>query len=425
VAVIERGDVGGVCVNTGTIPSKSMREAVVYLHRCEPARTLRHQLPGKDRITWTDLHVRTERVINREIDVIRWQLKRNGIELYTGQGRFIDEHTVLVESPNRGEHITLGGQYVVIATGTTPARPAGVQFDEECVIDSDGILNLRSIPSSMVVVGAGVTGAEYASIFAALGTKGTVVDKRDTMLDFRDQDIVDDLRFYLREQCVTLRLGEEVTTVDIGKEGTVTTLASGKKIAAETVMYSAGRQGCAEQLDLANAGLQADSRGRIVVDDQYQTKVDHVYAVGDVIGFPALASTSMEQGRLAAHHAFGETVNRLTDYQPIGIYTIPELSYVGATESELTKNSIPYEFGVSRYGELARGQIAGNWYGMLKLLVSPEDHKLLGGAHLRHQCHRTRAYRASAHGLWRHGRIPRRRGVQLPNVRRNIQDRRA
>ena len=378
VAVIERGDVGGVCVNTGTIPSKSLREAVVYLTGVN-----QHELYGtsyrvKDRITWTDLHVRTEHVINREIDVIRSQLKRNGIELYTGQGRFIDEHTVLVESPNRSEHITLGGQYVVIATGTTPARPAGVQFDEERVIDSDGILNLRSIPSSMVVVGAGVIGAEYASIFAALGTKVTVVEKRDTMLDFCDQEIVDDLRFYLREQCVTLRLGEEVTTVDIGKEGTVTTLASGKKIAAETVMYSAGRQGCTEQLDLANAGLQADSRGRLVVDDQYQTKVDHIYAVGDVIGFPALASTSMEQGRLAAYHAFGETVNRLTDYQPIGIYTIPELSYVGATESELTKNSIPYEFGVSRYRELARGQIAGDCYGMLKLLVSPEDHKLLG-----------------------------------------------
>jgi NAD(P) transhydrogenase len=243
VAVIERGDVGGVCVNTGTIPSKSMREAVVYLTGVN-----QHELYGtsyrvKDRITWTDLHVRTEHVINREIDVIRSQLKRNGIELYTGQGRFIDEHTVLVESPNRGEHITLGGQYVVIATGTTPARPAGVQFDEERVIDSDGILNLGSIPSSMVVVGAGVIGAEYASIFAALGTKVTVVEKRDTMLDFCDQEIIDDLRFYLCEQCVTLRLGEEVTTVDIGKEGTVTTLASGKKIAAETVMYSAGRQG--------------------------------------------------------------------------------------------------------------------------------------------------------------------------------------
>jgi NAD(P) transhydrogenase len=257
-------------------------------------------------------------------------------------------------------------------------RPAGVQFDEVRVIDSDGILNLRSIPSSMVVVGAGVIGAEYASIFAALGTTVTIVEKRDSMLDFCDREIVEDLRFHLRDLSVTFRFGEEVTAVDIGNEGTVTTLASGKKIAAETVMYSAGRQGCTAQLDLANAGLQADSRGRIVVDDQYRTKVDHIYAVGDVIGFPALAATSMDQGRLAAHHAFGETVDSLTDYQPIGIYTIPEVSYVGATESELTNKSMPYEFGVSRYRELARGQIAGDSYGMLKLLVSPEHHTLLG-----------------------------------------------
>ena len=379
VAMVERGRMlGGVCVNTGTIPSKSMREAVVYLTGMNQRELYGASYRVKERITCADLHARTEHVINREIDVVRSQLMRNHIELYTGHGRFLDEHTVQVENPNRAEHTTVSGRYIVVATGTAPARPDGIQFDEERVIDSDGILNLKEIPSSMVVVGAGVVGIEYASIFAALGTKVTVVEKRDTMLDFCDQEIVEDLRFHLRDLSVAFRFGEEVTAVDVRPEGTITTLASGKKIPADTVMYSAGRQGCTEELDLAGVGLETDRRGRICVDDQFRTKVDHIYAVGDVIGFPALAATSMDQGRLAAYHAFGEPTSGMTELQPIGIYTIPEVSYVGATEAELTKNSIPYEFGVSRYRELARGQIAGDSHGMLKLLVSSEDHKLLG-----------------------------------------------
>jgi NAD(P) transhydrogenase len=246
------------------------------------------------------------------------------------------------------------------------------------VLDSDGILDLRSLPSTMVVVGAGVIGIEYASMFAALGTKVTVVEKRDSMLDFCDREIIESLQFHLRDLAVTFRFGEAVTAVDVGPNGTVTTLASGKRIPAETVMYSAGRQGLTTALELENAGLEADARGRIFVDEHFQTKVDHIYAVGDVIGFPALAATSMDQGRLAAYHAFGEPSAQLTDVQPIGIYSIPEVSYVGATEVDLTKGSIPYEVGVSRYRELARGQIAGDSYGMLKLLVSTEDRSILG-----------------------------------------------
>ncbi|HWX99769.1 MAG TPA: Si-specific NAD(P)(+) transhydrogenase, partial [Mycobacterium sp.] len=264
------------------------------------------------------------------------------------------------------------------ATGTKPAQPPGVEFDEQRVLDSDGILNLKFVPASMVVVGAGVVGIEYASMFAALGTRVTVVEKRHTMLDFCDPEIVEALQFYLRELAVTFRFGEEVTAVDVGAAGTLTTLASGKQIPAEAVMYSAGRQGQTEDLDLANAGLETDSRGRIFVDEEFRTKVDHIYAVGDVIGFPALAATSMEQGRLAAYHAFGEPTDGMIELQPIGIYTIPELSYVGATEVELTNDSIAYEVGVSRYRELARGQITGASHGMLKLLVSPDDLKLLG-----------------------------------------------
>ena len=379
VAVIERGlMLGGVCVNTGTIPSKTLREAVVYLTGMSQRELYGASYRVKEKITPADLLARTQHVIGREIDVVRSQLMRNRVELYVGHARFVDAHTVQVEDPSRAESVSVSGHNIVIATGTKPLRPSGVEFDDSRVLDSDGILDLKTIPTSMVVVGAGVIGIEYASMFAALGTKVTVVEKRPTMLDFCDPEIVEALRFHLRDLAVTFRFGEEVTGVDVGSTGTLTTLASGKQIPAETVMYSAGRQGQTEHLNLEAAGLEADARGRIFVDDDYQTKVDHIYAVGDVIGFPALAATSMDQGRLAAYHAFGEPCKAMTELQPIGIYSIPEVSYVGASEVDLTKDSIPYEVGVSRYRELARGQIAGDSYGMLKLLVSTEDLKLLG-----------------------------------------------
>ncbi len=379
VAIVERGRMlGGVCVNTGTIPSKTLREAVLYLTGMNQRELYGASYRVKDRITPADLLARTEHVINKEIDVVRNQLMRNRIDLLVGRARFVDPHTIAVEDPAQRETTTITGDYIVIATGTTPARPSGVEFDEDRVLDSDGILDLKSLPTSMVVVGAGVIGIEYASMFAALGTKVTVVEKRQDMLDFCDPEVVEALKFHLRDLAVTFRFGEEVTAVDVGASGTVTTLASGKQIPADTVMYSAGRQGQTEALELHNAGIEPESRGRIWVDDKFRTKVEHIYAVGDVIGFPALAATSMEQGRLAAYHAFGEACDGITDLQPIGIYSIPEISYVGATEVELTKESIPYEVGVARYRELARGQIAGDSYGMLKLLVSTEDHKLLG-----------------------------------------------
>ena len=317
-------------------------------------------------------------MITKEVDVVRAQLMRNKIDLFTGHGRFLDPHTIVVDNDRDAERTTVTGDHIVIATGTKPARPEGIEFDDERVLDSDGILGLKKVPSSMVVIGAGVIGIEYASIFAALGTKVTVVEKRESMLDFCDTEIVEALRFHLRDSAVTFRFGEEVTGVQIGRSTTLTTLASGKRVAADTVMYSAGRQGLTASLDLAAAGLETDHRGRLVVDHEYRTSVEHIFAVGDVIGFPALAATSMDQGRLAACHAFGEPAKDMTALQPIGIYTIPEVSYVGATESELTRDAVPYEFGVSRYRELARGQIAGDSHGMLKLLVCTNDRKLLG-----------------------------------------------
>lgn len=379
VAMVEKGNMlGGVCVNTGTIPSKTLREAVLYLTGMNQRELYGASYRVKENITPADLLARTQHVITKEIEVVRSQLLRNRVELLVGVGSFVDEHTILVEDASRGDKMTITAKFVVIATGTLPARPAGVSFDSHRVLDSDGILDLTSIPTTMVVVGAGVIGIEYASMFAALGTKVTVVEKRTSMLDFCDPEVIESLRFHLRDLAVTFRFGEEVTAVDVGANRTLTTLRSGKQIPAETVMYSAGRQGLTAPLALENAGLEADERGRIYVDDNFRTKVEHIYAVGDVIGFPALAATSMDQGRLAAYHAFDEPGAKLMDLQPIGIYSIPEVSYVGATEVDLTKESVPYEVGVSRYRELARGQIAGDTYGMLKILVSTDDLKLLG-----------------------------------------------
>jgi NAD(P) transhydrogenase len=376
VAVIDRRTmVGGVCINTGTIPSKTLREAVLYLTGMSQRDMYGASYRVKAEITIADLTARTQHVIGREVEVVRNQLLRNHIHLLSGTASFVDPHVLSVDGNDR---VTVSAAKIILAPGTEPARPPHVEFDERRVVDSDGILALEEIPATMVVVGAGVIGIEYASIFAALGTRVTVVDQRPSMLDFCDEEIVESLRFHLRDLAVSFRFGEQVEKVEIGPLGTVTTLASGKRIAADTVMYSAGRQGATEALQLDRAGLAPDKRGRIAVDSAYRTPVDHIYAVGDVIGFPALAATSMEQGRLAALHAFGEPATNLTELQPIGIYTIPEISYVGRSESELTADSIPYEVGLSRYRELARGQIVGDSYGMLKLIVHALDRSILG-----------------------------------------------
>ncbi len=378
VAIVERRDMmGGVCINTGTIPSKTLREAVLYLTGLSQREMYGQSYRVKDDITVADLSARTQHVIGREVDVIRNQLSRNRITVLTGTARFQDPHTLAIADPS-GRDTKASAEKIVIAAGTRPARPSTVEFDEKTVIDSDGIIHLEKVPRSMVVVGAGVIGLEYASMFAALGTKVTVVERRDRMLEFCDVEIVEALKYHLRDQAVTFRFSEAVAAVERHDGGAITVLESGKRIAADTVMYSAGRQGMADRLDIGNAGLTADDRGRIKVDEYFRTDVPHIYAVGDVIGFPALASTSMEQGRLAAHHACDEPTREMHTLQPIGIYTIPEISYVGRTEDELTTQRIPFEVGLSRYRELARGQIIGDSYGMLKLLVSPDDRKLLG-----------------------------------------------
>ncbi|MEW9529958.1 Si-specific NAD(P)(+) transhydrogenase [Microbispora sp. NPDC049125] len=378
VAIVERRDmIGGVCINTGTIPSKTLREAVLYLTGLSQREMYGQNYRVKENITVADLTVRTQHVVGREIDVIRNQLARNRVTVLTGSGHFVDPHTVAVVD-EKGHEVKVTADKIIVATGTRPARPDTVEFDDEAIIDSDGILHMEQVPDSMVVVGAGVIGIEYASMFAALGTKVTVVERRDRMLEFCDLEVVEALKYQLRDLAVTFRFGETVAAVERHPRGALTILESGKKIPAATVMYSAGRQGMTENLVLSAAGLAADARGRIRVDDFFRTEVPHIYAVGDVIGFPSLAATSMEQGRLAAYHACGEPVSGMHALQPIGIYTIPEISYIGRTEDELTDALVPFEVGVSRYRELARGQIIGDTYGMLKLLVSPEDRSLLG-----------------------------------------------
>ncbi|HEY2958784.1 MAG TPA: Si-specific NAD(P)(+) transhydrogenase [Actinomycetota bacterium] len=376
-AIVERTDmVGGVCINTGTIPSKTLREAILYLTGLSQRELYGQSYRVKQDITVQDLSSRTQHVVGREVDVILHQLSRNHVPLLAGTARFVDPHTIGVQGGPVEREVTAAN--VVIAVGTRPARPDSVEFDGRTILDSDGILSLEQIPSSMVVVGAGVVGLEYASMFAALGTKVTVVERRPGMLEFCDEEVIESLRYHLRDLAVTFRFGESVAAVGSRPGGTITVLESGKRIPADTVLYSAGRQGLTDELELASAGLGADKRGRIKVGPDFRTEVDHIFAVGDVIGFPALAATSMEQGRLAAYAAFGEPAHSLGDLLPIGIYTIPEISYVGSNEAQLTEASIPYEVGISRYRELARGQILGDSYGVLKLLVSLEDRRLLG-----------------------------------------------
>jgi NAD(P) transhydrogenase len=378
VAIVERPDMlGGVCLNTGTIPSKTLREAVLYLTGLDQRELYGQSYRVKEQITIGDLTSRTRHVVSRENDVVRNQLNRNRVTILTGTARFTGP-TVIEIADGAGRSREVSAEKIIIATGTRPARPDSVEFDDRTIVDSDGVLHLDRVPRSMIVAGAGVIGIEYASMFAALGTKVTIVEQRDRMLEFCDLEVVEALKYHLRDLAVTFRFGETVSAVERRPEGAMAALASGKRIPADTVLYSAGRQGMTADLGLEAAGLSADDRGRIKVGEFFQTAVPSIYAVGDVIGFPALAATSMEQGRLAAHHACGEPLHGVSMLQPIGIYSLPEISFIGQTEDQLTRDCVPFEVGVSRYRELARGQIIGDSYGVLKLLVSPVDRTLLG-----------------------------------------------
>ena len=378
VGICERREVvGGVCINTGTIPSKTLREAALYLTGFAMRSVYGTACAVKERITMQDLLFRVEHVVKREIDVIRDQMQRNGIGLFAGKGRFLDPHTL--EVSGAGASARVATERVVIATGTIAALPQGVPVDGQSILTSDDILGLKEVPRTMTVVGAGVVGTEYASIFAVLGVEVTLVDARARLLEFVDAEIIESLTYQMRNANCTFRLHEEVESVSLERPGrAVTLLKSGKRIISEVILYSVGRVGATADLDLAAAGLAADERGRLKVNEFYQTAVPHIYAAGDVIGFPALASTSMEQGRLAACHAFGLPAASLPHLFPYGIYSVPEISMVGKNEEELTAAGVPYETGVARYREIARGAILGDDSGFLKILFHRETRRLLG-----------------------------------------------
>ncbi len=378
VALVERrSTVGGACLATGTIPSKTFREAVLGFtgaHRSTGGATQSAQRP-----TAPELLARVDEVVAREGAVIVNQLSRNGVDVLCGEASFVDPHRLRVTVGQSWRDITTAN--VLIASGTRAVPPDGIDSNGDIMISSDDIGSLTRLPRSLAVVGAGVIGIEYASMFAALGVEVTVVDKRDRPLEFVDAEIVDELIHQMRKRNVNFRFGEAVASVTASDGPTrraVLVLESGKRIVADMALFSVGRVGSTDELALKNAGLTADERGRITVDPQFRTAVSHIFAAGDIIGYPSLAATSSEQGRLAACHALGVNATPMADHFPIGIYAVPEISMVGATEQTLTKAKVPYEIGIARYREIARGQILGDDSGLLKLLFHREDRHLLG-----------------------------------------------
>jgi NAD(P) transhydrogenase len=403
VALIDRADrIGGVCIHTGTIPSKAMREAVLhYVARSGSShgsgRDGLHDLEGDHEgghcvahdVTMHDLLDRCRRVVNTEAAVVHDQMSRNGIVMLYGQAAFLDAHTVRITRPTRSgkfatddatgeEVIDVCGRNILIAVGTEPAHPASVPFTSNRVIDSDELLTLDELPRSLIIVGGGVIGTEYAAMLAAVGVRVTLVESRPGLLEFVDNELAENLQFRLRDRGIRLRLGESVAGIDLREDCVEATMASGKVLRAQTLLYAIGRQGATAALNLPSAGLASDERGRMKVNEFYQTSVPHIYAAGDVIGFPALAATSMEQGRLASCHMFHQLAEPPSTLYPLGIYTIPEISMVGQTEQALTAAKVPYEVGIARYREIARGQLINDPHGLLKLLFHPDSRRLLG-----------------------------------------------
>jgi NAD(P) transhydrogenase len=379
VAIIDRKmTIGGVCVHTGTIPSKTLREAVLYLSGFRQRTFYGRGYVLKDRIVMSDLVFRAQAVMTREIEVIKAQLRRNSVTTFEGDACFTDPHTIEVKSDNGSQ--LLRGHHILIACGTRPAHSSDIPIDGKRIFDSDQVHTLEEVPRDLVIVGAGIIGLEYASMFAALGVKVTLLDQRPILLDFVDREIIESLGFQLRQLGTVFRLGEKVVSVGFDEERNrvFAKLESGKNVHGQGLLYTIGRQANSDQLNIAVAGLEPDARGKLSVNEHFQTAVPHIYAAGDVIGFPALASTSMEQGRLASCHMFGKPGVMPPNLIPYGIYTIPEISMVGLTEEQLTRDKIPYEVGLARYAELAKGQMLGDEQGLLKLIFDPESLKLLG-----------------------------------------------
>ncbi|HUK18174.1 MAG TPA: Si-specific NAD(P)(+) transhydrogenase, partial [Bryobacteraceae bacterium] len=378
VVVIEQREiVGGACINTGTIPSKTMREAVLHLSGYQYQGIYGVNYKVKDKITMADLGFRVNQVIKTEVDVTQSQLSRNGVSVVFARASFLDAtHVRIVNSRGQAD---LEAPIIIVGTGTKPAVSPAVPLNGRTIVNSDQILSIADVPRTLIVVGGGVIGVEYTCMFAILGSRVILVERRPRLLEFADNEMVEALSYHLRDHRVTMRLNEEVASVEETPDGgVVANLKSNKRILGDVLLYAVGRQGNVDDLNLAAAGLEADNRGRIVVDQDYRTKVPNIFAVGDVIGFPSLASVSMEQGRIAAARALGLKVQSNPATYPYGIYTIPEISFIGKTEEQLTDEDVPYEVGVSYYRETARGQIRGDTTGRLKLIFHRETRELLG-----------------------------------------------
>src|SRR6266403_3789957 len=379
VAIIDRESfIGGVCVHTGTIPSKMLREAILYLSGFRQRTFYGRGYVVKDRIAMSDLVFRAQAVMSREVEVIKSQLRRNYVTTFVGDARFKDPHTVEIHNEDGVQLVH--AEHILVACGTRPAHSDGILIDGKRIFDSDQVNSLEEVPRELIVVGAGIIGIEYASMFATLGVKVTILDLRPTLLEFVDREIIESLSFQLRQLGTVFRLGEKVVQVglDEARNCVFAKLESGKIVRGQNLLYTIGRQANSDQLKIEAAGLAADSRGKLSVSENFQTSVPHIYAAGDVIGFHALASTAMEQGRLAACHMFGIPFEHMPELFPYGIYTIPEISMVGQTEETLTSNKVPYEVGIARYSELAKSMMLGDNMGMLKLLFHRDTHKLLG-----------------------------------------------
>jgi NAD(P) transhydrogenase len=380
VALVERGDaVGGACVHTGTLPSKTLREAALYLTGFHRRQLYGMTLDLDRQASLRRLMGRLREVTADQVAHIERNIERHHIHLIHGTARFVSPHEIDVADPATGRRRRLRGAVSLIATGSSPHRPPGVPFHDKDVEDSDTILDLDRIPNALAVVGGGVVGCEYACIFAALGTRITIIERRPALMGFLDAEISETLKLGLERSGHHIRLGDAVASIDRGDGGLHLTLESGATLVVDKVLYSAGRAGNTANLGLEDAGIATDARGRILVNEHFQTSVPHIYAAGDVIGNPALASVSMEQGRVAACHAFGIGYKtRVADITPFGVYTIPEISTVGASEEQLQTLGVDYESGRARYEDNARGQITGECTGMLKLLFAVPSKTLLG-----------------------------------------------
>jgi NAD(P) transhydrogenase len=379
VLVVEKGrKVGGVSVHTGTIPSKTLRETVLNLTGWRERGFYGSAYRVKQNIAAGDLMSRLHMTLGHEVDVLEHQFARNAVKTFCGSARFLDPHRVEVTGPNDETHVFEGERFL-IAVGTKPHRPPEIPFNGSSVVDSDELLEMPRLPRSLTVLGAGVIGVEYATIFSALDVHVNLIEPRATLLDFIDQELIEDFTHQLRDRGVTIRLGGKVERIDFEDGWPVALLEDGRRYKSEMILFTGGRDGATEDLGLGACGLPADERGRLAVDpNTFQTALPHIYAAGDVIGFPSLASTSMEQGRVAACHAFSIPMPPAPDFFPYGIYSVPEISVVGMSEEEVRRRGIHYECGVARFRETSRGHIMGVNAGMMKMIFSLKTRRLLG-----------------------------------------------